>query len=271
MQSAEPKVVEQARTLLADGKAETAELLLLRAGWDDGQDAAAREAHAELFPPNPILKERLAGVLADLRADDPKTARRAAAHIVRDALGEATPAHAAWLRSPLTTGILIDALGSSDPIVVDAALISLCRITSVYFRDQRAYPALAGLLGSQRWLTRMWAVRCVAALRRADAFRQLKPLLTDEVAFVRRQAFDWLERARALDVLSEKAQGELEQAAMAALDDPDAEVKGRAAVVLGAVGGEEALHALERVSDRSRPVTNAVPWAIQQIRARGAG
>jgi HEAT repeat protein len=268
---AEDKVVDRARKLLADGKAETAELLLLQAGWDGAQAAAAREAYAELFPPNPILKERLAGVLAELRADNPKTARRAAAHIVREALGEATPANTAWLRSPLTTGVLIDALGSSDPIVVDAALISLCRIASVHFRDQRAHPALAGLLESPRWLTRMWAVRCVATLRRADAFRQLKPLLTDEVAFVRRQAFDWLERARALDALSEKAQGELEQAAMAALEDPDAEVKGRAAVVLAAMGGEEALHALERVSDRSRPVTTAVPWAIQQIRARSAG
>lgn len=262
------KTVEQARRLCAEGRAATAEALLLEAGWDLPDSMAAREAYGELFPPNAILEQWLSGVLAEAQSRDRDVKRKALGTIVREALSEAAPSSGAWLKSPQTTGILTALLRDPDPVAADGACITLCRIFSLYFRDQRAHPDLAGLLRSGRWLTRMWAARTVCALRHPDSFRHLEPLLADPVPFVRSQAFDWLDRSAMMDLLSEKELVRLEQAAFGALRDGNPAVRARATTALARIGDQTTLERLSGTYDPSRQVQQTIEWAVKEIAAR---
>ncbi|MBI1752618.1 MAG: HEAT repeat domain-containing protein [Acidobacteria bacterium] len=262
------KVVEQARRLRAEGKTATAETLLLEAGWGLPNREAARQAYDEMFPPNAILKQWLDGALADAQSQDRDVKRKALAAVVHEALSEATPSSGVWLRSPRTTGILIALLRDPDPVAADGACLTLCRVFSLYFRDQRAYKDLVTLLGSVRWLTRMWAVRAVCALRRPDSFQHIETLLADPEPMVRSQTFDWLDRSAQMDVLSEKELLRLERAARAALQDGNATVRARATTVLARIGDRTTLEQLSGRYDPSRLVQNTIAWAIKEISAR---
>jgi HEAT repeat protein len=187
-----------------------------------------------------------AEMLQQLRDLDPKVRLRAAQWIARQTQTQPSRAHQAWMGNRGTTGPLIEALDDPEPAVVEKAIFALTIIARHYFKDVRAYPAVVRLLQSKRQSTRSWALEAASVLRGKRCLEDVFPLCSDASPKV---------RAAAIAVFRDLALGRpwtgdnrdrLLGMALAALDDEDREVRGRATTLLREIGDRTVPKRLKR-------------------------
>jgi HEAT repeat protein len=147
---------------------------------------------------------------------------------------------------------LIAALDDPDPKVAHNGVVALAQISRNYFKDDRAYAKLLGLVHSKHPLTTRWVIDALIHLRGEASLDDVLPLCTDPSqearAMVLSHLYSWLvamRTARSGSIRSEN-QERLRKAALLALSDDDRMVRGNAASLLGVVGDATVLPVLQK-------------------------
>ncbi len=181
------------------------------------------------------MVQELATALVDLRAAEAskrlaasqvieRAARMVSSGVLKEALGRRT-----------VTAAVTEALGDTEPKVVQNAIIAIAEIGRRYLKDDRAYPSVVRLLGSPDPLTRLWAAKAAVVLREGASLSDVVPLVRDRSAKVRAEVV-LLALGLALHTdLSVAARSELQALAAAAADDKDRRVREFAANLVRAL------------------------------------
>lgn len=180
--------IAEAQRLLDAGKRDEAKELLLTQGYVKQLDEEVMAAYLRLFPAQGVMREKIDGVIAQLKSADTTARADAAKSISKDARREMNMTLTEWLADPRTTGPLIELLDDPEPTVVEAAAQALGDIIFRYFQDLRAFDPLARLVGSPKKTIRQAAVFGVGALPHKERWQMLLPALSDKSVDVRRTA-----------------------------------------------------------------------------------
>lgn len=160
----------------------------------------------------------------------------------RHALAEMNRWSDVWLRHPDTVAALVPVLADPDPRVVEEAIGAVCGIVERYNRDARLLAPAAGLLSSDRAMTRLRAAGVVAQFGPDQAVELLLPLFGDPDKRVRAGVLRAV--SQACPDWPEKLRQQARAAALECLRDRVAEVRCSAADLLRDVGEKDDLPAL---------------------------
>lgn len=164
-----------------------------------------------------------------------------------------------------TTSALIGLLDDLDPNIAHNAVVALTQVSRSYFKDDRAYAKLLGLVHSKHPLTTRWVIDALIQLRGEASLNDVLPLCADPSQETRAMAlthlYSWLARSGSV---KPEIQKRLREAATRALSDHDRTVRGNAATLLGAVGDATALPTLRQALKKEsywlteQTITNAI-------------
>ncbi len=243
---AKANAVTKAEQLVAQERLAEAREMLLDAGYVARLDPEAQAAYEKLIPAGETLKKHLAGAFDQLRASGAPARLKAAKWLSREALKAYSRDRKEWMGDPRATGPLIAALDDEDQKVVAEAATALAMIIVRYFRDLRAFPALARLLQNPQKEVRLFAARAIGYLGHKDRWTALLPLLQDGVAKVRNEICLAVMGAARRGELGSADKKKLLRPLIAALDDDDGEVRRAAANAILDLRDAAALPALEQ-------------------------
>ena len=194
-----------------------------------------------------------ASVLRELSSPDAATRLKASKQLESDLRNSATEQRRKQFGSAKVTSEFIAALDDPDPKVVHNAVVALAQITRNYFKDDRAYTKLLSLVRSKHPLTSRWAIDAVIHLREEASLSDVLPLCTDPSQEARAMVLNhldvWLiaKSKGGSPSIRPENQERIQTAALQALKDEDATVRGNAALLLRDVGDAAALAALKKI------------------------
>jgi HEAT repeat protein len=193
-----------------------------------------------------------AKLLRDLGSRDAAIRLKASKQLESELRKAATKQRQLQFGNREVTALFIAALDDSDPKVVHNGVVALAQISRHYFKDDRAYPKLLGLVHSEHPLTTRWVIDALVQLRGEASLDDVLPLCADPSAEARAMVFDhlysWLvalRTARSGPIRPEN-QKRMRAAAVRGLGDNDRTVRGNAAALLGVVGDSTVLPALRK-------------------------
>jgi HEAT repeat protein len=166
---------------------------------------------------------------------------------------------------------LAEAVGDRDPEVAEEAALALAEVARRSVPEDRGHAGVVRLLRSKKPQTRVRAVRAAVNLWGEQGADDLLPLLRDRSARVREEVLGALRQAVADQPLPAERRQRFVAAALGALRDRDAAVRGRAADLLGRLGDHTALKELRNSlrKERAGPTKDSMVTAIRSIEDRG--
>jgi hypothetical protein len=195
---------------------------------------------------------RPAGVLQDLSSADATVRLKASKQLEGELRKAATKQRQEQFGNKDATTALVAVLDDPDPRVVHNGVVALAQIARHYFKDDRAYAKLLGLVHSKHPLTTRWVIDALIRLRGEASLDDVLPLCTDASQEARAMAlchlYSWLMAMRTAgsDSVRPEYRGRLREAALRALSDGDRTVRENAASLLGEVGDATVLPALRQ-------------------------
>jgi HEAT repeat protein len=191
-------------------------------------------------------------LLRDLSSSDATVRFKASKQLESELRKAATEQRREQFGNRKATTPLIAALDDPDPRVVHNGVVALAQISRHYFKDDRAYPRLLGLMHSEHPLTTRWVIDALIQLRGEASLDDVLPLCVDPSQEARAMVFhylySWLFARRTAHAGSIRLENQerLRGAAVRALGDEDRAVRGNAAALLGEVGDSTVLPALRK-------------------------
>jgi HEAT repeat protein len=171
------QVIALAKKLLAAGKTEEAQSLLLDEGYVRRLEPAIQKAYLRLIPVGATLRAVLDEMYRGLTDSDPKVRLKAATQIAREFNKTYLRDKVRWMRDPRASGPLIDAAHDPDGKVSERALGALSRLVCKYFPDRRALPVFLTNLADKRQQFRAFAISGLGCLRDEALLTHLVDLL----------------------------------------------------------------------------------------------
>jgi HEAT repeat protein len=191
-------------------------------------------------------------LLRDLDSADAAVRLKASKQLETELRKAATKQRREHFGNVEVTTLLIAALEDPEPRVVHGCVVALAQVTRHYFKDDRAYAPLLGLLSNEQPLTTGWVIDALIHLRGEASLDDVLPLCAAPSPQVRAMAFHhpyaWLVEGQAARLASirPKVRERLQAAAAHGLKDGDRTVRGSAAALLGEVGDSAVLPSLQR-------------------------
>ena len=193
-----------------------------------------------------------AKLLRDLGSPDAPARLKASKQLESELRKAATEQRREQFGNRQVTTALIALLDDPDPKVVHNGVVALAQISRHYFKDDRAYARLRGLVHSDHPLTTRWVIDALLQLRGKASLDDVLPLCADPSQEARAMAFQhlysWLVAIRVAGSGSIRPANRerLRTAAVRGLTDDDRAVRGNAAALLGEVGDSTDLPALRK-------------------------
>ncbi|ABC29872.1 protein containing HEAT repeats [Hahella chejuensis KCTC 2396] len=238
------RLIEKAQTLLQQGALEDARELLLREGFEQGDNPLLQNAYYELIPLGETLQARLDPLKTALQPPYDEASVKAVAAIVKEAAKASNKVTHAWIRDPRVTDLLIDALSHGNARLVKEAALALTHIVHRYFADYRVRAAFVPLLSNANKTLRRVACGVVGRWPDESIVAMLAPLTEDKAAEVRQEATKTLAGLEQENIPA-LTRPLFEDALIARLKDSEPTVRDIAAFGLGAHGVARAASELE--------------------------
>jgi len=200
--------------------------------------------------------DRPAKELLDLSSADAAVRLKVSKQLESELRKAATQQRKEQFGNSNVTTPLITALDDPDPKVVHNVVVALAQISRHYFKDDRAYPKLLGLVQSKHPLTTRWVIDALIQLRGEASLDDVLPLCTDPSpearAMVFSHVYSWVMAMRTARTGSIRPdnQKRLRVAAVHALSDDDRTVRGNAASLVGEVGDASDLPTLRKAQKK---------------------